>query len=317
MEKDNPNIADMNDNNENAIFILIDILKRYKSIFVAAVMVTSLTGLIYALLATSLYRADVTIISNQAEGEALSSLARQYSSLAQIAGINVGGDSPVTDTDRSLAILTSRSFIEEFAIKRNIKPILFEKLWDDDRKEWQRGQVPTAAQTYEVMSGDVLVIDIDKRTNLISFSVIWSDPKIAAEWANQMIEDLNQKVRTEQVEEYKQEIAFVKSQLDESEKDYLLSMDEFSQSSKLTLQSVMLNLIEELTKKVMVANVRDEFAFKIIDPAVVPEKKYKPSKTNIVILSFITGIFLGLCLILLINYVNQLKLQYQLFDKQN
>ena len=111
----------MNDNNENAIFILIDILKRYKSIFVAAVMVTSLTGLIYALLATSLYRADVTIISNQAEGEALSSLARQYSSLAQIAGINVGGDSPVTDTDRSLAILTSRSFIEEFAIKRNIR----------------------------------------------------------------------------------------------------------------------------------------------------------------------------------------------------
>ena len=307
----------MTDNNENALFILIDILKRYKNMFVAAVMVTSLTGLIYALLATSLYRADVTIISNQAEGEALSSLARQYSSLAQIAGINVSGNSPVTDTDRSLAILTSRSFIEEFAIKRNIKQILFEQLWDEDKKEWERDQPPTAAQTYEVMAGDVIAVDIDKRTNLISFSVVWSDPKIAAQWANQMIEDLNAKVRSEQIESYRQEIAFVKSQLDESEQDYLLSMDEFSQSSKLALQSVMLNLIEELTKKVMVANVRNEFAFKIIDPAVVPEKKYKPSKTNIVILSFLTGIFLGLFLILSINYASQLKLQYQLFDKQS
>lgn len=320
MEENNLNTADVTDKNgiENTIFLLIAAIKQYISIFIASIIITSSTGLVYALVATSLFRADVTMISNQAEGEALGNLARQYGAIASLAGINVGSSSAtvVTDTDRSLAILTSRSFIEEFAVRRNIKPILFKELWDGDKKEWEDGLEPTAAQTYEVMSNDVIEINIDRRTNLISFSVVWSDPKTAADWANQMIEDLNEKIRSEEVAEYRQSISFVEEQLNEYQQDYVLS-DLVSQSSKLTLKRVMLSLVEELTKKVMVANVRDEYAFKIIDPAVVPEKKYKPSKTNIVIISFLSGVFLGLFLILSIGYIKNLKLNYQLFSKHN
>ena len=320
MEENNLNNADVTDKNgsENTIFLLIAAIKQYRGIFFASIIITSLTGLVYALVATSLFRADVTMISNQAEGEALGNLARQYGAIASLAGINVGGSSAaaVSDTDRSLAILTSRSFIEEFAVRRNIKPILFKELWDGDKKEWEDGSEPTAAQTYEVMSNNVIEIDIDKRTNLISFSIVWSDPKTAADWANQMIEDLNEKIRSEEVAEYRQSISFVEEQLNGYQQDFVLS-DLVSQSSKLTLQRVMLSLVEELTKKVMVANVRDEYAFKIIDPAVVPEKKYKPSKRNIVITSFLSGVFLGLFLILSIGYIKNLKLSYQLFSKHN
>ena len=320
MEENNSNTPDVTDKNgsENTIFLLIAAIKQYRGIFFASIIITSLTGLVYALVATSLFRADVTMISNQAEGEALGNLARQYGAIASLAGINVGGSGAtvVSDTDRSLAILTSRSFIEEFAVRRNIKPILFKELWDGDKKEWEDGSEPTAAQTYEVMSNNVIEIDIDKRTNLISFSIIWSDPKTAADWANQMIEDLNEKIRSEEVAEYRQSISFVEEQINEYQQDFVLS-DLVSQSSKLTLQRVMLSLVEELTKKVMVANVRDEYAFKIIDPAVVPEKKYKPSKRNIVITSFLVGVFLGLFLILSIDYIKHLRLSYQLFSKHN
>ena len=285
MEENNLNTADVTDKNgiENTIFSLIAAIKQYRGIFFASIIITSLTGLVYALVATSLFRADVTMISNQAEGEALGNLARQYGAIASLAGINVGSSSAtvVTDTDRSLAILTSRSFIEEFAVRRNIKPILFKELWDGDKKEWEDGLEPTAAQTYEVMTANVIDINIDRRTNLISFSVVWSDPKTAADWANQMIEDLNEKIRFEEVAEYKRSISFVEEQLNEYQQDHVLS-DLFTQTSKTTLRGVMISLVEQLTKKVMVANVRDEYAFKIIDPAVVPEKKYKPSKTNIV-----------------------------------
>ena len=321
MEENNSNTPDVTDKNgsENTIFLLIAAIKQYRGIFFASIIITSLTGLVYALVATSLFRADVTMISNQAEGEALGNLARQYGAIASLTGINVGGGGSaavVSDTDRSLAILTSRSFIEEFAVRRNIKPILFKELWDGDKKEWEDGLEPTAAQTYEVMVNNVIEINIDRRTNLINFSIVWSDPKTAADWANQMIEDLNEKIRSEEVAEYRQSISFVEEQLNESQPDYMLS-DLVSQSSKLTLQRVMLSLVEELTKKVMVANVRDEYAFKIIDPAVVPEKKYKPSKRNIVITSFLAGVFLGLFLILSIGYIKNLKLNYQLFSKHN
>ena len=167
MQENNLNITEMNSSNsETTIFSLIALIRKYRGIFFASIIITSLTGLVYALDATTLFRADVTMISNQAEGEALGNLARQYGAIASLAGINVGGSSAaaVSDTDRSLAILTSRSFIEEFAVRRNIKPILFKELWDGDKKEWEDGSEPTAAQTYEVMSNNVIEIDIDKRT---------------------------------------------------------------------------------------------------------------------------------------------------------
>ena len=316
MEENDLNIAErVHKSNEDSLFFLIDLIKEYSSIFFGAIIITSLTGLVYALIATPLYRADVIMISNAAEGEALNNLARQYSSLARIAGIDVGGDASVDDQDRSLAILTSRSFIEEFAQKRNIKPILFKESWDEDKKEWEDGIEPSAAQTFKIMS-NYIDVAIDKRTNLINFSVVWDDPNIAAEVANKMIADLNEKIRLEQVNEYNQSISFVKAQLGGSQQDYLLSMNEFSKSSKLTLQNVMLSLIEELTKKVMLANVRDEYAFKIIDPAVVPEIKYKPSKKNIVIIVSILGSVLAFFLILSISYTKKLKSKYQLYTKQ-
>ncbi len=39
----------------------------------------------------------------------------------------------------------------------------------------------------------------------------------------------------------------------------------------------------------MVASTREEYAFKVIDPAIPPEKKIKPKRSLIVILGFILG----------------------------
>ena len=69
---------------------------------------------------------------------------------------------------------------------------------------------------------------------------------------------------------------------------------------------------EELTKKIMIANVREEYAFKIIDPAVVPEKKYAPSKRNIVIISFILGLFISVFSIAIITSGKKIISDYRI-----
>ena len=58
----------------------------------------------------------------------------------------------------------------------------------------------------------------------------------------------------------------------------------------------------------MLANVREEYAFKVIDPAVVPEKKYAPSKRNIVIVSIIIGLLLSAFSIISITYIKNIIL---------
>ena len=119
----------------------------------------------------------------------------------------------------------------------------------------------------------------------------WSDPTIAAEWANNMIADLNNHIRNQAIEETQKNIYFLEQQLDAT--------------SQVNAQTVIYNLIEEQTKKIMLANVRAEYAFKIIDPAIVPEMKFKPSRTRIVITGFVLGAAVGFFLILLRNFFTQ------------
>ena len=82
-------------------------------------------------------------------------------------------------------------------------------------------------------------------------------------------------------------------------------------STSASTETVMFNLMEELTKKIMIANVREEYAFKVIDPAVVPEKKYAPSKRNKVIVSIIIGLLLSAFSIISITYIKNIISDYR------
>ena len=148
------------------------------------------------------------------------------------------------------------------------------------------------------MRNNVVNIDVDRRTNLITVSITWEDPVLAAQWANWMIKDINKKIREQEIKELQQSITFMQAQLDNTD-------------SSGSLNSVMFNLIEELTKKVMIANVREEYAFKIIDPAVVPEMKYKPSKRNIVMISFLMGLLISVMSISSISYSKKFISDYK------
>ena len=159
----------MNKPNENSLFLFLDLIKEYRNVFLVSIIVPSLAGLLYALIATSLFRANVIIISNQEEGESLTSLSRQYSTLAALAGVNIGGGTGVVDkTDRSLAILTSRSFIEEFVQGQDIRKHLFSYLWDTKQNRWKEGE-PTAAQTYKLLISNVTMFlcTLDSKKSIV------------------------------------------------------------------------------------------------------------------------------------------------------
>lgn len=285
--------TDFNLNNPGSNLDFLDlfkILRKYKEYFFIPVILSTLVALIYAVYATPIYRTEVLMVSAQQEGESLGRLASQYSKLAsRLTGVSVSQSQDSTES--SLAILKSRVFIEQFVQQRNIRPVLFENQWSPETKTWVDNLEPSPWQTYKKIIENVISITIDRRTQLISFYVDWSDPTIAAEWANNMIADLNNHIRNQAIEETQKNIYYLEQQLDAT--------------SQVNAQTVIYNLIEEQTKKIMLANVRAEYAFKIIDPAVVPEMKFKPSRTRIVITGFVLGAAVGFFLILLRNFFTQ------------
>lgn len=68
------------------------------------------------------------------------------------------------------------------------------------------------------------------------------------------------------------------------------------------MQSTFYKLIEEQTKSLMLAEVQEEFVFKVVDPAVVPEVQGGPQRTLICVLSMLLGGMLGVAGVL-VNFV--------------
>ena len=77
----------------------------------------------------------------------------------------------------------------------------------------------------------------------------------------------------------------------------------------ISLQKSLDDMLLTQLSNSMKANINEEFAFVIIDPAQKPEQKFYPNKTLIVILSFVSGILLSFIYIVFKN----LFLNYRIY----
>lgn len=123
-----------------------------------------------------------------------------------------------------------------------------------------------------------------KDNGLVTISITHLSPLIAQQWVELLVKDLNDWIKNETLTETRQNIAYLEQQL---EKTKLVDM-----------QSVFYQLIEEQMKSLMLAEVKDEFAFKTIDPAVVPEEKAGPKRALICVLATLLGGMLGVAIVL-------------------
>ena len=85
----------------------------------------------------------------------------------------------------------------------------------------------------------------------------------------------------------------------EAEKSIQYLKQQIANTSLADLQVMFFELIQSQTETVMLAEVRPEYVFKTIDPAVVPELKSKPRRAIICILGTLLGgvIAVGIALI--------------------
>jgi len=268
------------------LFEIYKIILQFKPTLITTTILITLIGVIYSLLATPVYKAEVLMLSAQNEqSSSMSALASRAGGLAALAGINLGMTDSNTAT--SLAILKSRSFTEEFINNEKLMPILFEESWDKENEKWQ-DEPPSSWDAFFVFSG-VRTVSWDIDSGLINLSFEWSDPVLAASIANNLVLSVNEHIRKQAIEETNKSIFFLEEQL--------------KQTSLVNAQTVLFNLIEEQTKNIMLANVREEYAFKVIDYAIAPQQRISPKRKQIVFISLLLGIVLGMIIALGRNYL--------------
>lgn len=242
-------------------------------------IISLLVSVAITLLLPNRFTAEVVI--SPTEDDASKSLGGAGALLSQfggIAGLGLGSTSKVAE---SVATLRSAALIETFINESNLLPILFKSRWDEEGKHWKEGLLsrdpPTLWKAEQLFSDDVLSIKEDRKTGLLTLTIEWTNPELAALWANEIVARGNHYLRARAI--------------DLSEKNLVYLNQQLEKTSVVELQSSIYSLIELEIKKIMIARSNEEYAFKVVDPARVPEEKSSPKRVLISLL----GLFLGFC----------------------
>ena len=70
------------------------------------------------------------------------------------------------------------------------------------------------------------------------------------------------------------------------------------------------SLIARQIQITMMAEGKENFAFKILDPPRVPDRKIRPMIRTNIIISFIVSLFAGICLAFFMEYMKNIKSSY-------
>lgn len=220
---------------------------------VAAVVI--LGGLLLlgaSFLVTPQYRASVLMLpaEQQTQSSSAQSLLRQFGGIASAAGISVGGAGD--QKEEGIAILKSRSFIEAFVKSHDLQPLI-----GGGRGWWPGSKEASVGNAYRRFSRKILRVEEDLRSGVVELSVTWKDRSVVADWANALYTELNKEMRDRAISQANKSIDFLEKEL---ERTYIEGV-----------RLAIYNLIEGQIGKVMLANVNEEFVFRRVDGAHVPE----------------------------------------------
>lgn len=280
-------------------------LWKGKWIIIATTFIFAVGAVFYALSQPNIYKADILLAPAESSGGGgLAKMAGQLGGLAALAGVNLGSGEG-SQTELAAQVIKSRQFIQHFIEKYHILvPLMATKGWDlttnqliindavydEQTQTWLRepqglrGAKPTAQEAHEMFVKNILTVTSDKTSGLYTVSVSHYSPYIAQQWATWLVAEINQVMRERTIAETTKNLNYLQEQL--------------QKTSVADMQATFYKLIEEQTKSLMLAEVQDEFVFKVVDPAVVPELKDKPKRALICVLGTLLGGMLGVAMVL-------------------
>lgn len=291
----------------------IDLMELFKVIWVEkrkVIFVTSIAAIlsvVYSLSLPNVYRSEALLTTVGESSGGMSGGLSQLGGLASMAGVSLGIEG-VDDVTLGLATLKSRIFLTDFITRRDILvPLMARKApgflgsWDDgkleinnevydlEKKVWQE-QKPGLQAAYSAFRS-ILSVETNHENGLIKVAIKSQSPALAQQWVSWLIKDLNDSIRDREVKEAKKAIAFLNKQL---QAEMLLEM-----------RAMFFRLIQKQTEIIMLSNVRTDYLFRIVDPAIIPEIKSSPNRALICILGTLSGGFLSVLMVFLMNFLSK------------
>ena len=293
------------------------IWKRRKLIGYIVAATVVLTA-VYSLTMTNIYQARAVITPVGAKdgsgGGLAASLAQQFGGLP---GIAMPGSSAATEI---VNLLKSNILREKVIAQHNLMPMLFSSQWDAKQQRWKASEdgfslnplawvssliklvTPTAGawkkqpgvpDTWDGIRqlNKLVIINYNMKENSITVTGDFRDPEIAAKLVEYFLEALTDHMSSEARRVALTNMKYLESQLG-------VTADPF-------IKQKIYNLIAQQIETSMMAEVKENFAFKITDPPKAPDLKIKPKRAQMVMIAFIMALFMGVFVAFFLEYLEK------------
>ena len=253
--------------------------KRWRWLL-ALVLLSTLVAAVAALISPRRYEAQVVALPRgQDRSSLLNSITGQLGGLAAIAGL-AGGESG--QRAEAVQMLQSQILARQFIVDNKLLPVIFSSDWDQQRGTW-RGHPHTLNDAVQRFDRGIRSVIEDRRSGLITVRISWRDPEQAALWANELVRRANEQLRLRAVARAQGSIDYLKR--------------EALKADVVDIRQTLYRLMEEQYKTLLLANVSEDYAFSLIDPAVAPDRgQYASPRTG---LFGFGGLFFGIVLALI------------------
>ena len=208
----------------------------------------------------------------------LGGVASELGGIAALAGVSLGAD---TGKAEAVAVLQSESLTEGYIRQNGLLQILYRDDWDAARNAWKKldpKKMPTVWKASRKFDKGIRKVVTAPKTGLVTLTITWTDPNLAAAWANGLVKMTNDELRDKAIRESERNIAYLNA--------------EAAKSNVVEVRQAIYSIMKSEINRAMIARGSDEYAFKIVDPAVPPELASWPNK----ILWLLAGLALGFML---------------------
>jgi uncharacterized protein involved in exopolysaccharide biosynthesis len=228
-------------------------------ILLACMILSTAAFLTAAFVTTPWYRAQTVLVdvSGGRGSGAMAAALSQLGGLASLVGMDLGSSGSMTE--EALAVLRSREFTEAFIRDRGLMQTLLADRWDADARQWRDSEDdwPTLNDAFKVFNEQVRRVNRDTRTGLITLQIVWKDPTDAASWANDLVATLNAEMRARAIASTKASVGYLEAEL--------------AKTSTVETRQAITRLIEAEINRQMLANVTQEYVFRVVDRALPPD----------------------------------------------
>jgi len=212
------------------------VIKKRRKVILLLFFASVVAAAVISLLMTPIYQAKATLMPVESSQGRFSAALGSLQNLPFIGGA-VGGALGKTATDKLSSILNSRTVAEDVIKSLKLVPILFQDDWDEKNDRWKISKPPTLQDTVRLLQRDMVKI-ADDRKGLISISVEYKNPELAANIANEYMDALQRFLSTSAISLAKRNRIFLEKQIGVTKKDLREteeSLKDFQTSKKIAV----------------------------------------------------------------------------------